>query len=44
MKCAKDQRDRKLTNLGVASKLTKGNGGHMIEASGLWNRTGLDKD
>lgn len=34
---------KRVTALGAASRETKGNGGHMIEVAGLWQRTGLDR-
>ncbi|MEQ7874241.1 hypothetical protein ABDK56_09600 [Sphingomonas sp. ASV193] len=30
--------------LGRASRITRGANGHMLEASGLWGMTGLNRD
>ena len=31
------------TGLGKASKATKGAGGHMFEAGGLWDKSGISR-
>lgn len=31
------------TELGKASKATRGAGGHMLEAGGLWTKAGIDR-
>ena len=29
--------------IAIASRATRGNGGHMIEVAGLWTRAGIDR-
>lgn len=36
--------ESRLAQLGKASSKTKGNGGHMIELAGLWQRAGIDRE
>jgi hypothetical protein len=36
-------RETPLLELGKASRATRGAGGHMLEAGGLWTKTGITR-
>lgn len=36
-------RESPLLELGEASRVTRGAGGHMLEAGGLWTKTGITR-